>query len=165
MSIVTQTPRLIIREFIPEELEIYLTHFNDDVSLHIPKRSRDERRAIFNTALKQYQITKVTGIWGIFDNNTGDFIGSCLLRPFNDEANKLEVGYSLEKKCWGLGIGTEMTLAIVKHGFEDHNITEIVARTTHENIASQRVLEKSGFKHEENLIFNNEGLSFFKLAR
>ncbi|MCC8425546.1 GNAT family N-acetyltransferase [Mucilaginibacter sp. UR6-11] len=166
MNIIAQTLRMIIREFLPEELETYLTHFTDDeVARYLPKRSRDERIVIFNNALSQYLTTKATGIWGIFDNATGEFIGSCLLRPFNDEPGILEVGYSMEKKYWGRGIGTEMALAMITHGFADINITEIVACTTFENVASQRVLQKAGLKPVENLIRNGEELAFFRLKR
>jgi ribosomal-protein-alanine N-acetyltransferase len=166
MTIIAQTPRMIIREFTPDDLETYLTHFTDEeVALHLPKRSVEERTVIFNNALAQYQSTKAIGIWGIYEVNNGEFIGSCLLRPFNDEPDKLEVGYSLEKKYWGRGIGTEMTLAMVKHGFAANNITEIAACTTFDNIASQRVLEKAGLKRTENLVRNGEELAFFRLSR
>jgi len=166
MSIIAQTPRIIIREFLAEELETYLKHFTDDrVTLYIPKRSREERIIIFNNALNQYQTTNTTGIWGMFDSTTHSFIGSCLLRPFDDKASVLELGYSLEQKYWGLGLATEMAIAISSHGFNDSTINEIVAVTTLANAGSQRVLQKAGFKQGDNLMRNGEELAYFKLAR
>jgi len=166
MSIIAQTPRIIIREFLAEELETYLKHFTDEqVTLHLPKRSREERIIIFNNALTQYQITSATGIWAIFDSATHDFAGSCLLRPFDDKAGVLELGYSLEQKYWGRGIATEMANAILAHGFNDNTITEIVAVTTLANAGSQRVLQKAGFNQGDNLIRNGEELAYFKLAK
>ena len=164
MSLIAQTPRITIREFLTEELETYLDHFTDEqVTLHIPKRSREERIIIFNNALSQYPVTKTTGIWGMFDITTDDFIGSCLLRPFDDKAGVLELGYSLEQKYWGRGIATEMAKAMIDHGFADAVTNEIVAVTTLDNKGSQRVLEKAGFKQGDNLIRNGGELAYFRL--
>lgn len=162
---IAQTPRIIIREFLKDDLETYLNHFTDGlVTLHLPKRSRDERIIIFNNALSQYLKTKTTGIWGMFDIVTDDFIGSCLLRPFDDKAGALELGYSLEQKYWGRGMATEMAKAMADHGFADAATYEIVAVTTLDNQGSQRVLKKAGFKQGDNLIRNGEELAYFKLA-
>ena len=55
MRIITQTPRLTIREFIPDELEAYLNHFNDEeLCRYIPKRTREERINIFHKAIANY---------------------------------------------------------------------------------------------------------------
>jgi ribosomal-protein-alanine N-acetyltransferase len=166
MHIITQTPRIAIREFLPNEENTYLNHFTDEmILLYIPKRSREERQNIFRKALELYTVSKTTGTWGIFDKTTDDFIGSCLLRPFNDEAGVLEFGYSIERKYWGAGIGTEMAIAMLSHGFSDKETNEIVAVTEFANIASQRVLEKAGLERMDNLIRNGEELAYFKAVR
>lgn len=166
MTIITQTARMTIREFAPAELDTYLNHFNDEqVTLHLPKRSREERITIFNLALSQYNDTKTCGIWGLFDIDTGDFIGSCLLRPFNGDDTIIEVGYSTEQKYWGRGLGTEMAVAMIEHGFTEPAVTEIVAVTTFENQASQRVLEKAGLMREGNVRRGEDDLAFFSLKR
>jgi len=166
MDTIVQTPRLIIREFLPEEENIYLNHFNDEmVTQYIPKRSRDERINIFRKALGQYPVNKTTGLWGMFNKADGAFIGSCLLRSFNNEAGILELGYSMEKKYWGTGIGTEMAIAMVAYGFSDINTSEVVAVTDLGNIGSQRVLEKAGLKRMDNLLRDGEELTFFGLKR
>ena len=166
MTIITQTPRIIIREFLPDELETYLNHFNDErVIEHIPKRTRDERITIFNIALSEYTGSKTKGIWGMFYADSDEFIGSCLLRPFGDTSDKLELGYSLDHKDWGKGLASEMAKAMVNYGFSDSAITEIVACTTVENIPSQRVLENAGLKRDGNLLRGELDLPFFSLKR
>lgn len=166
MSVITQTARVVYREFLSEEIEIYLNHFNNEmVALYLPKRSRDERVSIFNNALNNYPITKKTGIWGMFNKSSGDFIGSCLLRPFNDEPGVIELGYSLEQKYWSQGIGTEMATAMVAHGFSDNNASKIVALTDLDNLGSQRVLEKAGFTRLDNLIKNGQEMAFFSIKK
>ncbi len=166
MSTIAQTPRLIIREFLAGEETIYLNHFNDELVIqYIPKRSREERINIFRKGLEQYSVSKTTGLWGIFSKANGDFMGSCLLRPFYDEAGVLELGYSLEKKYWGDGFATEMAIAMVAHGLSDQSISEIVAVTELENMGSQRVLEKAGLKRVDNLLRDGEELAYFKTQR
>jgi ribosomal-protein-alanine N-acetyltransferase len=164
MNIIAQTSRIIVREFLPEEQNIYLNHFNDEMVIkYIPKRSREERIGIFRKALEQYPINKKMGIWGMFNKADGEFIGSCLLRPFNAEPGIVELGYSMDRKYWGMGIGTEMAKAMIAYSLSDQKTLEIVALTDLENIGSQRVLEKSGFKRLDNLLKNGEELAYFKI--
>jgi len=164
MHTIVQTPRLIVREFLPEEEPVYLAHFNDpEVCKHIPKRSRDERINIFRTAQAKYPDTKQTGIWGIFDGLNGAFIGSCLLRPYNDEPGKIEVGYSMDKIYWGKGIATEMVNALVDYAFTYKGTKEVVGITTLDNIASQRVLEKAGLVRMPDFEKDGEVVAFFRI--
>ncbi|MHB8206184.1 GNAT family N-acetyltransferase [Mucilaginibacter sp.] len=166
MHIIAQTPRLIIREFLSEELETYLHHFTDEeVCLYLPQRTTDERINIFQTALANYADSKLTGIWGIFNQESGEFIGSCLLRPFDGDLKVLEVGYSMDKKYWGQGIATEMAEAMITHGFSNIDIDETVAVTVLENIGSQRVLEKAGLKRADNFFRDGLELAFFRKPR
>jgi ribosomal-protein-alanine N-acetyltransferase len=166
MAIITQTTRITIREFLLEELDTYLAHFNDEqLLLYIPKRTREQRINIFNTALSKYHESKTVGIWGMFNKADGTFIGSCLLRPYNDNLTILELGYSIERPLWGQGIASEMAGAMVAHAFADDSIAEIIAMTSLPNIASQRVLEKAGFKRIANQTREGEELACFSLSR
>ncbi|GAC1312707.1 MAG: GNAT family N-acetyltransferase [Mucilaginibacter sp.] len=164
MSIVAETPRIIVREFLPEEEDTYLNHFADEmVTRHLPVRSREERINFFRKAVGQYAINKKLGTWGIFNKADGDFIGSCLLRPFDNGQGIAELGYSMERKYWGNGIGTEMATAMVAHGFTDPATLQIVAVTTLENVGSQRVLEKAGLKRMDNIIRDGLELAYFEI--
>jgi len=166
MRTITQSPRLTIREFSPEEQDTYLHHFTDEeVLLYLPQRTTEERVNIFQKALAGYADSKLMGIWGMYNKETGEFIGSCLLRPFNDNPKILELGYSMDKKYWGKGIGTEMAEAMVVYAFTYPFIEEVVAVTVIENIASQRVLEKAGLKRADNLFRDGLELAFFRKPR
>ena len=166
MHIITQTPRLIIREFLPEEQAVYLHHFTDEeVCRHIPVRTTEERINIFQTALNNYATSKQAGIWGMFNKETGEFIGSCLLRPFNNNPAVMEIGYSMNPQYWGQGIATEMVIAMIAHSFANDNIVEVAGVTTLENIGSQRVLEKAGLLRVDNLLRDNLELAYFRLLK
>ena len=166
MKIIAQTSRLTIREFLPEEQEIYLNHFNDElVTRHIPKRTMEERSLIFQNALQQYKQLEICGLWGIYDQVNADLIGSCLLREFENEPGTLELGYSIDQKYWGKGIGTEMACSMIEYGLHNGNTDTIVGITTLQNTGSQRVLERAGMKRQENIMRNHEEVAFFKISK
>jgi len=60
----------------------------------------------------------------------------------------IEIGYCLVPKERGKGYGTEAIRIIVDYLFLTRDIPRVQAVTSVENEASQRVLEKSGFKRE-----------------
>lgn len=165
MHIITQTKRITIREYLPEDMDTLINHlFDERVALYIPKRTREERVIIFNNALEHYKTTKAHGMWGMFDKMNGEFIGGCLLRPYNDQADTLEIGYSIAPELWGQNLATEMIAGLIHYGFAGTNINQLVAFTELPNIASQRVLEKNGFVRGDNLMEDIE-LAFFRLPR
>ena len=94
-----------------------------------------------------------------------EFIGSCLIRPFADESNTTELGYSIDRIHWGKGLATEMAVAMIAIAFEDPKTKQVAAVTDPANTGSRRVLEKAGFKQMKNLIRGEEELAYFKLER
>lgn len=62
-----------------------------------------------------------------------------------------ELGYWLAEPFWGKGIITNAILQMVDYGFKTFDIDRIFARPFGHNIASQKVLEKSGFTLEARL--------------
>lgn len=63
----------------------------------------------------------------------------------------MELGYWLAEPFWGNGIITEAIQQTVEFGFQNYPIHRIFARPFGSNAASQRVLEKAGFKLEARL--------------
>ena len=69
-----------------------------------------------------------------------------------------ELGYWLAEPFWGNGITLKAITDMVEYTFEKFDITRIYARPFGNNTASQKVLEKAGFKLEarfEKTIFKN----------
>jgi ribosomal-protein-alanine N-acetyltransferase len=83
------------------------------------------------------------GHWAVTMRETGQLMGWNGLE-FLPETNEIEVGYLFSKEFWGKGYATEATNETVKFGIETVGVKEIIGLTHPENIASQRVLEKSG---------------------
>ena len=62
-----------------------------------------------------------------------------------------EIGYELHPDHWGKGLMTEAVRAVVACGHQTFRLNRIDAWTLPGNGASDRVLEKSGFRHEGTL--------------
>lgn len=163
MPLIAETQRLIIRTFRPDEEDTYLALFSDKrVAEHLPKRTVEENRKIFQDTLKEDAEGAIFSKWAIINKADGDFAGMGLLRTYENEPDKLEVGYCLHVKYWGQGIATELTKALVAYA-NAKEIKNIVAVTTAGNTASQVVLEKAGLVKQGNIVRNNEELVFFKM--
>lgn len=79
----------------------------------------------------------------------GEACGAIGLHPQEDIMRQnAELGYWLAEPFWGRGVVTKAVKLIVDYGFQNLDINRIYARPFGENIGSQRVLEKAGFKFE-----------------
>lgn len=89
----------------------------------------------------------------------GQAVGGIGIHPQDDiHCKNAELGYWLAEPFWGQGITTKAIIKMVDHGLMNFDITRIFARPFGTNAASQRVLEKTGFKLEarfEKTLFKN----------
>lgn len=92
----------------------------------------------------------------------GEYVGNISLHQGVDVYRKsAEIGYFLGEPFWGKGIMTQAVKQIVEYGFANLDIVRIHTGIFEYNIASQRVLEKCGFKKEavfEKAIFKKNQL-------
>lgn len=87
--------------------------------------------------------------FGIFDNVTGSLVGHISLYnikrlPFSSAF----IGYSIDEKETGRGIGTEGVKLVTRFAFEKVGLHRIEAYVSPRNKGSIAVLEKSGYKQE-----------------
>jgi RimJ/RimL family protein N-acetyltransferase len=69
-----------------------------------------------------------------------------------------EVWFKLSPEIWGKGYGTEALERIIKFGFEDLKLHRVEAGCAVDNIATYKVMEKSGMireAHRENYFFKS----------
>ncbi|MDD3393605.1 MAG: N-acetyltransferase [Clostridia bacterium] len=81
---------------------------------------------------------KVVGSIGVFRKNNIHF-------------KTAEMGYYLSKQYWGKGLGTSAVKQVCNYIFADTDIIRIFAEPFAHNVASCRILEKSGFVYEGTL--------------
>ncbi len=79
----------------------------------------------------------------------GQAVGAIGIHPQSDIQKKnAEMGYWLAEPFWGRGIITTAIRMMTEYAFSTWDICRIFARPFGNNIASQKALEKAGFKLE-----------------
>lgn len=73
------------------------------------------------------------------------------------EDGSVEIGYGVNEACRGRGLGTEAVGALVTAALGRDDVTRVLAHTTSDNIASQRVLENTGFSRVGSTVEEGHG--------
>ena len=107
------------------------------------------------------------GYWAIEAKDTHQFVGEIGFADFKrDIAASMrgvpEIGFALASPFHGMGIATEAVNAVLAWGDANLSSHRTVALINPANTASQRVVEKSGYKRFENGTFNDQPVLFFE---
>jgi len=144
-----ETDRLILRSFKEDDFEAvhsYASSAENTAYMLFGPNNEDDTRAFIKRAIASNSKDPIDNYsLAVELKETGRLIGACDL---NMQGNAPEVGWIVHKDYWGKGYGTEMGLALLKLGFEEHNLHRIVALCDAENISSSRVMEKIGMTRE-----------------
>jgi [ribosomal protein S5]-alanine N-acetyltransferase len=89
--------------------------------------------------------------WIIEDGASKTVIGAIRFNHFDKRWKAGEVGYELHPDWWGRGLMTEALRIVVPCGHRVFRLNRIEAWTLPGNKASDRVLEKAGFRYEGTL--------------
>ncbi len=109
--------------------------------------SREEAREKVRQRIALYEQRKL-GKFPIFLKQTGEFIGTCGIEPFDLEGEpEVELGYRLCLKFWGKGYAKEAAEAILRYGSEELKLVKIMAFVLPQNRASVKILEQLGFRY------------------
>ncbi|WP_171972579.1 GNAT family N-acetyltransferase [Mucilaginibacter polytrichastri] len=162
MKTILQTPRVLVRQFAEDEIDLLLTMNADErIARYITRRTVDETRDLFAQMLIDYKNTPELGRWALFNLEDNDFIGMCMLLDARPGLSGIEIGYSLNYKYWGMGLATEVVRATADYGLNTLNLKDICAITNIDNALSQRVLLKTGFKPSGTAVINYRLLPLF----
>lgn len=148
MEKITETERLILRPWILTDADaLYEICRDASVMRHIgtrrPYENVDEAVKFLEWAIP-YQNENGFCRWAVVEKQSGKIIGSCgFARRKRDD---VELGYLFARDFWGRGLATEAAAACLEYGFETLKFTRIIALTDVDHPASQRVLEKIGFR-------------------
>ena len=83
----------------------------------------------------------------VFDDGTGRrVIGSVGFHSPPDERGRVEIGYRVEPAHRRRGVATEVVQAMFDWACREHGVTQFRAATSPDNVASQAVLRRFGFR-------------------
>ncbi len=74
----------------------------------------------------------------------------------SEEKKDLDFGYALKKTFWGNGFMTEALQSVIKYCFDSLPIQRITGECESSNIASQKVMQKSGMNRIKTYVFKDE---------
>jgi len=105
------------------------------------------------------------GVWILHERDGSEIIGRTLLRHLAvDGVDEVEVGYAFYAPYWARGLATEATGVCLAMGRERLGLPSIVAITRPSNLASQRVLVKSGLIYERDMAHEGSVHALFRTA-
>ena len=145
---IIETARLLLRPFRDEDID----------PLYEMQGDRDAMRYTFRAESRQASERNLRGYadsvaknrfapWTIVLPSEDRVIGwgGLSIDPF-EPGWGIEVSYFFHREYWGQGFATELVRASLDHGFRSLNLDRIAAFARPDNLASIRVLEKSGFR-------------------
>jgi RimJ/RimL family protein N-acetyltransferase len=148
VGVVLETERLILRHFVPEDLDALAAILGDPVTMRFYPQDfdRDASWAWLESQLTRYERDGV-GLWAMDLRDTGELIGDCgLAIQALDGRDETEIGWHVRRELWGRGLATEGGAACRDWGFANRDVDRLISIILPENLQSRRVAEKIGMR-------------------
>ena len=140
------TSRFYCRRWLPSDVDsIYAVYSDEEGARWVD----DGTPIVFSECERWMDITLANyakrgyGMFALVERASGKTIGFCgLVHPGGQVL--AEIKYAFLRECWGQGYASEVVPAMLSYGLTEHKLTRVIATVDSENLASQRVLLKSG---------------------
>jgi ribosomal-protein-alanine N-acetyltransferase len=142
------TSRLLLRGFTEADVpELYTILMQPDILRYFPPSTPPSHEKAEKLVRREQRHWDEVGYgwWAVERNDAPGLLGWMGL-GYLPETDETEVAYLLRREVWGRGLATEGARAALAFGFEHFDFPLIIGLTHPENIASQRVLQKSGLR-------------------
>jgi len=158
-----ETPRLLLRQWQASDIESFAAMNGDPrVMEFFPALMKaDQSREMVKNIEAHFQRNGF-GLWAAELRQTGEFIGFVGLSRPTFEAHFtpcVEIGWRLAHAFWGQGYAPEAAQEVIRAGFEQLNLAEIVSFTATINTRSIRVMEKIGMHSQPSETFAHPRLA------
>ena len=160
-----ETPRLILRRFIPEDAQAMYENWASDPEvtkfLTWPVHGSAEISAMVLADWISHYEEDTFYQWAIVFKGLGQPIGSISVVSRNDDAELVHIGYCIGRKWWHRGYTSEALRAVIDFFFGEVGVNRVETRHDTNNPNSGAVMRKCGMKYEGTLRQsdrNNQGL-------
>lgn len=149
MKIITETPRLQLREYQPDDLMGLHVILSDAITMQFwpapftPEATRNWiERQIRSYAERGY------GRWAVISKESGEQIGDAgfLFANINGR-DEVDLGYIIHYPYWRQGFAIEAASACLAYARAHLPIGRVVANMPHDHLASKRVAERLGMSY------------------
>lgn len=149
-----QTPRLILRPFVPGDaarVQVLAGDFSiANTTAEIPHPYEDGMAEAWIATHEPRYAEGEEVTFAIVTKSDGQLVGAICLKLI-PAAARGELGYWVGEPFWGQGYATEAAKAIIRFGFAHLGLNKISAIHMVRNPASGRVMQKAGMRHEGTL--------------
>lgn len=170
---ILQTERTVLREMTLEDLD-------DMYAMYEKPGMTDYTQGLFEDHDAEAEYVKAYidnmyrfygyGFWLVLDAKTGELIGRAGLenKDFvqNGETKTgLEIGYLIDRDCWGRGLATEVCRAIMEFAFEELSEETLHLFAQKQNERSIQVAKKLGFEKQGIAYVDGEELLHYTVLK
>lgn len=150
-----ETERLEIRPYREDDLEALCEVLCDpDTLVHFPRvYTRGEVAATIRSGIDQHR-ERGYALWAVVVKDPGEVIGSCgFVHRTVDGADRVELGWHLNRRYWNRGLATEAARACRDHALSALGFGGFISLIVPENAPSRRVAEKLGMTIEGETLY------------
>lgn len=158
-----ETPRLILRRWIERDVTpMAAINADPEVMRWIGGgsiRTEDETR-IFIERCEEMWDTRGYGLFAVElreINELAGFVGLSVPTFLPEVMPAVEIGWRLDRSLWGRGIATEAARAVLRFGFDDCGLSEILSICQIGNGASERIMQKIGMYLKQETVVPSYG--------
>ncbi|MDT5042734.1 MAG: [ribosomal protein S5]-alanine N-acetyltransferase [Actinoplanes sp.] len=152
MPMELETPRLLLREFRPDDRPAVHSFAADPLVTRYtawgPLTAEETAAELRASAAVARELPRVRYALAVTDRSTGAVLGSIELRVTSTRHRRGSLDFAFGRSAWGRGYATEAAVALVGFGFGELGLRKITATCSPENAASSRVLTKIGMRLE-----------------
>lgn len=146
--------RVLLRHFrLSDALRVYEYGSDPEVTRFLdwgPTNSVAEATQFLEGVIQQYR--QGTGlVLAVVEKSSGRVVGNVALMGIERPRRRAELGYVLDRECWGRGYVTEAGGILLGHAFRQIRLDEVVAYVNPANERSRRVLSRLGLKPDPGL--------------
>ena len=146
---IARTPRLVIREMVPEDLDALYVLYGDPEArrfLDPPQEDRAEEAKILQAYIDKVYGFYGYGMWAVCKRTDGEMIGRAGFAPYEGNGQAPELGYLIRADLRRQGYAAEAVGAVLHFAKESLGFVRVGAHTVKGNAASIALLRKLGFK-------------------
>lgn len=166
-----ESERLKFRALRKEDFDAWVPlFFNKQAAINLgmdPSNGPEENcKKWFEKSFYRYK-NNLGGVNVLINKTTGNFIGqSGLLIQTVEGKEKLEIGYSILPKYWGMGYATEAAQKCKDYAFSNNLTDHLISMVFVENEASAKVALKNGMQLEKTIVdFDGMPLHIFGIHK
>jgi len=108
------------------------------------------------------------GQWAVVEKSSGRLLGRVGLMHHNDwtvDEHNIEIGWTLQRSCWGQGYATEGALAARDWAFRNLAIERLISITLPDNERSQAVMRRIGMSPQGEAFWREQNHVYYALDR